>query len=100
MIALYFDKADFTNSGVAYSYDELHQATFTPSDWDILILDGSKGKTYEERKDSIRNQAILYSYYSANVIMDWSDCANLSDYFTRYGNRYGLMEEFHENGIC
>ena len=30
----------------------------------------------------------------------WSDLATWGEFFAKYGKRYGLMREFHENGIC
>lgn len=97
MIALY--RYENGRSGVVYSYDELHTATFEPSEYDLLILDGSHGKTYKERKASIEEQAIDYSYMF-DIPRSWYDIMNIGDYFTTYGKRYGLMEDFKENAIC
>ena len=99
MIALYHYHHDIDANGVVYSFEELHKATFSPFPHDILILDGAHGKTYQERKASIQDQAIEYSYLQGNVVMYQSDALYIGDYFEHYGRRYGLTEEFRENGI-
>ena len=101
MIALYHYRHDIDMNGIAYSYDELHRATFAPLPHDELILDRVGGKTYQEKKEAVRDKAIDYSYMMGVVTnMAWGDSANVSEWFHRYGKRFGLLREFHENGIC
>lgn len=57
-------------------------------------------KTYEERKEEVRQEAI--EYYSAIVRGDikyMSEFAEWGTYFRKLGKRYGLIREFIENGI-
>lgn len=98
MIAVY-RFTDKEVGGVAYSYEELYKATFTPTEYDILLLNGAHGATYKERKHSIEEQAIEYSNMR-NIDISFYDLVNIQDYFTKYGKRYGLLQDFHENVIC
>ena len=98
MIALYISK-DEQVRGVAYSYDELYRETFSPIEWNVLILDTVKGKTYAEKKAHVRDKAIDYSYLW-DAVRTMYDIMNVEEWFYRYGKRYGLLKEFHENGIC
>ena len=59
------------------------------------------GKTYEEKKEDLRNKAIEYqnSWYDY-CGFSYGEIATISEFFEKYGKRYGLLREFHENGIC
>lgn len=57
------------------------------------------GKRYTDKKDAIRNKAIELSHYDLEGI-SYGELAVIQDFFERYGKRYGLLTEFHENGIC
>ena len=59
-----------------------------------------KKNTYQENKKAARQEAMEWQYWQADVAMSWGECAYWGDYFTRLGRRYGLLREFHENGIC
>ena len=84
--------------GVCYSYTTLHNKTFSPIDWEIVILDKVHGKTYEDKKEFVRDLSIDYSnMYDKGDPLDW---LNIESWFYKYGKRYGLLREFHENGIC
>lgn len=98
MITIY-EHLETREGGVVYSYDELYGATFKPSDYDLLILDGAHGKTYRERKASIEGQAVAYSNMS-DIVMSCSDLLAITDYFALYGKRYGLLTDFHANCVC
>ena len=56
--------------------------------------------TYEKRKAEIVNEAIDWSLASSEKNVSWSELADKHDYFLRLGKRYGLLQEFRENGIC
>ena len=66
---------------------------------DILNLKIS-GKTYAERKASLEDIAIQYSYWCGEWNCSYMELAGVSDFFERNGKRYGLLTEFRENGIC
>jgi len=58
-------------------------------------------KTYQERKEEVRNEAIEWqSQFAEGIPLYWSDILEAGDYFYRMGKRYGLLREFRENGIC
>ena len=57
-------------------------------------------KTYQEKKEEARDKAIDWQLWSSEVSMSWGECAYWCSYFTRLGRRYGLLREFHEEGIC
>ena len=56
-------------------------------------------KTYQEKKAEARQLAINWQNDFQNHQYYWSELAYYTDYFTRLGKRYGLLEEFRENGI-
>lgn len=58
------------------------------------------GVTYDDRKDILRNRAIEWSY--ASGLYEWSfyELVIVQEFFESYGRKYGLLREFHENGIC
>ena len=56
-------------------------------------------KTYQEKKAEARQLAINWQNDFQNHQSYWSELAYYTDYFTRLGKRYGLLEEFRENGI-
>ena len=100
MIAIYQNIYNYDNNGVVYDYNDLWDITISPGcDYDILILDGSHGSTYEERKASIEQQAIEYSHM-CYAVQSFFDLANVGDYFDHYGREYGLLQDFRENCIC
>lgn len=56
-------------------------------------------KTYQERKESVRMEAIEYQNTFSDKPYSWGELATLSYYFEKMGKRYGLLKEFRENGI-
>lgn len=60
---------------------------------------GASGKTYAERKKSVRDLAIEIQSAFVDCTWSWWIEAELGEIFTRLGKRYGLIEEFRENGI-
>ena len=56
--------------------------------------------TYKEQKQKAREEAIEWQRDFENHNYDWLELANLGNYFTKLGKRYGLLKEFRENGIC
>ena len=55
---------------------------------------------YEEYKEKYRQEAIEWQLDCNNHNYSYGELAYYYDYFTKYGKRYGLLREFHENGIC
>ena len=54
---------------------------------------------YQIAKESARNKAIEWQASFENNNYSYSELAYWSDYFNRMAKRYGLVEEFRENGI-
>ena len=55
---------------------------------------------YQQGKAKIRQEAIEWQNDFPNHDWYWSELAEWENYFYRLGKRYGLLREFHENGIC
>ena len=58
-----------------------------------------KGKTYNERKEFIRNLAKEYQYDNTNISLSYYELYIITNYFYSKAKRYGLVKEFKENGI-
>ena len=56
-------------------------------------------KTYAERKDAARNEAIEWDLNADKENLSYGDLVIFADYFEKLGRRYGLLKEFKENGI-
>lgn len=55
--------------------------------------------SYKNQKAFVHDMAVEWQYEQANSSMYWSEVAAWNDEFTKLGKRYGLLEEFRENGI-
>lgn len=68
---------------------------------DVLRLVVS-GKTYAERKESLRDCAICFQMKDdgdSDYQLSMSERAIIEDWFRANAERYGLVEEFSVNGI-
>jgi hypothetical protein len=54
---------------------------------------------YAEHKTAARERAIQWQSEFDKHNYSWGELAEWSDYFTKLAKRYGLVEEFKENGI-
>lgn len=54
---------------------------------------------YQKAKEKARNKAIEWQLDFGNHNYSWGELVYYSGYFERLGKRYGLIEEFRENGI-
>lgn len=74
--------------------------TFSPlTEYETVVFE-VHGKTYQERKASAQDIAVSFSNIAYCGGLYWSDLQVLSDWFYRFGKRYGLLTEFRENGLC
>lgn len=85
------------------SWDEYYEDTFSP-EVEILVLLPFEihGKTYAERKESLRNLAIDFQHADdgdADLWLSYRELDDIGCYFNRMGRRYGLLQEFRENAI-
>lgn len=56
--------------------------------------------TYQQGKERARDCAIEWQLDYDNHNYSYGELAEFCEYFRRLGKRYGLLREFHENGIC
>ena len=54
---------------------------------------------YQKRKNAAREKAIEWQADFGNHNYSYGELAEWSSYFEKLGKRYGLTEEFRENGI-
>ena len=105
MLLGYFENTDTKETSVKifYTYHALNIYTFSPLIETIFLLDTDKppaGKSYQDKKENLKNIAIDYSLVFGDTNISWLEYAILTDYFRQYGRRYGLLKEFRENAIC
>lgn len=59
------------------------------------------GKTYQDRKENLRNKAIEWSNTQGEYgAWSYGELADIQTFFENNGRRYGLLNEFRENAIC
>lgn len=61
------------------------------------------GKTYQARKESLRDLAIEYQYNNdgdTDIQLSMSELADVFEFFKINGKKYGILREFRENCIC
>ena len=57
-------------------------------------------KSYQEMKIEAREQAIDWQIETSEQNLSYGELADAQEYFEKQGRRYGLLQEFRENGIC
>lgn len=76
-----------------------YNVTFSPATKEVaLITFKVSGKTYQERKEDVRQKAIEFSHCNFPGLF-WSEMAWIESWFRTQAERYGLLEEFRENAI-
>lgn len=89
------------HGGIYYDWDSWHSDTFCPDAEKIALFElKAHGKTYAEKKECVRNNAIEYSNTCGLIDLSYIELADIQYYFRIYGKRYGLIKEFKENLIC
>ena len=56
--------------------------------------------SYQRRKEQIREQAMEWQHNFCEQDYDMHEVYTWQTHFYKLGKRYGLLREFHENGIC
>ena len=57
-------------------------------------------KTYQQLKEAARQEAIDWQDQAAEQNLSYGELAEAGEHFEKLGRRYGLLQEFRENGIC
>ena len=55
---------------------------------------------YDKNKAILREFAITWQHAVNDWNLSFYDCIVWQEFFETYGKKYGLIREFHENGIC
>ena len=58
-----------------------------------------KTSYYNKRKAAARDEAIDFQNDFNELVLTWYDLMSYQAYFENLGKRYGLLQEFRENGI-
>ena len=56
-------------------------------------------KTYQERKEEAREQAIIWQSEASEKCLSYGELYEAGEYFSKLAKRYGLVKEFKKNGI-
>lgn len=96
----YIDANGKENGLLCNNLAEMHSITFSPEVQVVTTIDFKvKGKTYQDRKAYLYDIATDFSTHFYPGLFA-SDCWWIGDWFHIQGKRYGLLEEFIENGLC
>jgi hypothetical protein len=66
----------------------------------IKTINNKNINNYQKRKEETRQQAIEWQQDFEKQGYCWGDLIIYQQYFEDLGKKYGLLKEFHENGIC
>ena len=87
-----------------YLYNDMKawlKDTWNPSIEIIGLLDFKiNGKIYTEKKANLEDLAKDWQNNFAYYPWSYGELAEIENYFLKNAKRYGLLKEFHENGIC
>lgn len=70
-----------------------------PIDAENVLKLAVSGRTYQEKKNALRDLAIEYSGMDTSGL-SWAELGAIEEFFTVAGRRFGLLSEFKENCIC
>lgn len=95
--------ANIDNNARVYAgvnrWADFYRDTFNPSiNYDVLVLGSISGKTYAERKACARDKAVAFSLFDCGGL-SWGEYAEIGAYFENLAHRFGLVQEFKENGV-
>ncbi len=97
----YQDTDGAFKSCIYHSFSKYFADTFSPAIKVVAWLRlGVKGKTYQDRRENLRDIAVDWSYMQADAVLSWREYAEITDFFEKNGRRYGLLREFRENCVC
>lgn len=103
---IHFTFKDGSNPYIAVTEKTLFKCVLN---WDLefigeesfLVLGHKKPyrKTYSAIKNILRDFAIEWQYDFADRNYSWGEIGFWESFFEDYGEKYGLLHEFKENGI-
>lgn len=102
LYAAFRDPNGNPHTNIYYSFEDFHRETFSPENEIIGLVEfRTHGKTYADRKESTRETAIMFQSIDSDMSggLSWGELADVSAWFETMAKRYGLVEEFRENGI-
>ena len=56
-------------------------------------------KTYKEKKNDVRYRAMGFADYISRRHVSWGEIAIYQNSLSKQAKRYGLLTEFHINGV-
>ena len=84
-----------------FGYKAWFEDTWSPETENIEILNLEiNGNNYTDRKNHLEDLAIKWQYDFATLDWSYGELALITEWFSKNAKRYGLLEEFRENGIC
>lgn len=88
------------SSALYQSWRDFHAAMFAP-ETDVIAVHRLTiyGRTYRQRKNSLRNLAINIQA-ADNGGLSYGEIAELQGFFAEHGRKLGLLREFRENAVC
>lgn len=81
------------------TWDQVHAVLSSPAVTPCFIFDFKiKGRNYQERKNYARNMAQFFQSSAAPGLY-WSELAELGAAWEKIARRYGLIDEFKNEGL-
>ena len=88
-------------NNIYYDCKAWYEDTFSVNSSNFETLDFKiSGKDYQERKANLVELAKEWQSHFSLFNWSYSELAEIEDWFYKNAKRYGLLEEFRENGIC
>lgn len=99
LLAVWKDPEGYMNNDLFDTHEDFFRATFSPECEIISAIELKvSGKDYQSRKEAAREVAkeIQYNDIGGLSYMELSD---IQWFLLNIGKRYGLLNEFYDNGI-
>jgi hypothetical protein len=101
ILAAYKDPNGKINGGLYSTYEPYIKETFSPECEELNSIELKvKGKTYSECKNCLEELAKSYQIIASELPLTYGEVYLLGNFFEHNGKKYGLLQEFRENGIC
>jgi hypothetical protein len=98
--AAFRDSKKEIHSNLYFRFEDFYKDTFSPNTAFLAFIEFKvHGKTYAERKESLRDIAISFQT-EQRAGLSYGELAEISAWFETMGERYGLLTEFKKYCIC